>query len=211
MSDLAEPCLSEGAVWADVEFAPCDVLAGRGDHGVALERAGALLAGEVDGCGGEWVGDAWSPRDMLRLRACWTVQAPLGWAVMPARNTWRRPSSMKNSTYSRCSLTVSTWKKSPANTPDACEWRNSVHDGPRRGAGPRRSARMMLRTEVADTATPSLEHSPTIRMYPQRGFSRPRRTTSAMLSWGDRAVAATDVGSSGGARAGDAIASRWPG
>ena len=34
---------------------------------------------------------------------------------------------------------------------------------------------MMLRTEVADTATPSLEHSPTIRMYPQRGFSRPTR------------------------------------
>ena len=31
----------------------------------------------------------------------------------------------------------------------------------------------------ADTATPSLRHSPTIRTYPHRGFSRARRSTSS--------------------------------
>jgi hypothetical protein len=35
---------------------------------------------------------------IVRLRACWTTQAPSGLAVMPARYTRRRDSSMKKST-----------------------------------------------------------------------------------------------------------------
>ena len=31
-----------------------------------------------------------SPRSMSRLRACWVTQAPVGWAVIPGRCTWRR-------------------------------------------------------------------------------------------------------------------------
>jgi hypothetical protein len=53
---------------------------------------------------------------------------------------------------------------------------------PRRGAGPRRWRRRMVRTEVADTLTPSLRHSPTMRTYPQRGFSRARRSTRSVTS-----------------------------
>ncbi len=59
---------------------------------------------------------------------------------------------------------VSTVAKSQASTPDAWARRNCVQDGPpRRGAGPSRCRRRMLRTEVADTVTPSLPASPTIR------------------------------------------------
>jgi hypothetical protein len=38
----------------------------------------------------------------------------------------------------------------------------------------------------ADTATPSLRHSPTIRRYPQRRFSLASRTTSPTTSSGER-------------------------
>ena len=52
------------------------------------------------------------------------------------------------------------------------------------GAGPRRSARMMLRTEVADTATPSLEHSPTIYDRRLMLLSRvPRQDSASFLRW----------------------------
>jgi hypothetical protein len=47
-----------------------------------------------------------------RLRACWVTQAPSGLAVTPARWTHRVSSSMKNSTSSRRSQTVSTVKES---------------------------------------------------------------------------------------------------
>ncbi len=53
---------------------------------------------------------------------------------------------------------------------------------PRRGAGPRWWRRRMVRTEVAETRTPSLLHSPTIRSYPQRGFSRARRAARPAIS-----------------------------
>lgn len=39
-----------------------------------------------------------SPASMRTFRACWTVQAALGWAVMPAKWTRRRSCSMTNST-----------------------------------------------------------------------------------------------------------------
>src|SRR6266540_408201 len=87
---------------------------------------------------------------------------------------------MKNFTYSVRSHVVSTVKKSHANIPCAWARRNSPHDGPpRRGAGPQPAR---LRTDlivVAPTRMPSLRSSPWIRMHPQLGFSRPRRTTSS--------------------------------
>jgi hypothetical protein len=55
-----------------------------------------------------------------QVRACWVTQAPFGWAVTPARWTRRVANSMKNSTYSRCSHTVSTVKKSQATISAAC-------------------------------------------------------------------------------------------
>jgi hypothetical protein len=51
----------------------------------------------------------------------------------------------------------------------------------------------MVRTKVADTDTPSLRHSPTTRRYPQRGFSRARRSTRSATAgssaWRPRPVA----------------------
>jgi hypothetical protein len=56
----------------------------------------------------------------------------------------------------------------------ACARRNAAQLGPpRRGAGSRRWRRRIRRTEVADTWTPSLRHSPTIRTYPTAGSPSP--------------------------------------
>jgi hypothetical protein len=67
----------------------------------------------------------------------------------------------------------------PAIVPAAWARRNCVQVGPpRRGAGPGPWVRRIARTEVADTATPSLRHSPTIRTYPHLGFSFAIRTTN---------------------------------
>jgi hypothetical protein len=58
--------------------------------------------------------------------------------------------------------------------------RNYVQLGPpRRGAGPRRWRRRMVRTEVADIVTPSLRHSLAMRRWPQRALSRASRSTSS--------------------------------
>src|SRR6266516_4807316 len=71
-------------------------------------------------------------------RACWVTQPPLGFAVQPARCTRRLESSMKKSTYSRCSRTVSTVKKSTASMLYACARRNARQERPARlPAGPR--------------------------------------------------------------------------
>jgi len=52
---------------------------------------------------------------MVRIpAACGVTHSPVGWAVIPARWTRRVPCSMTNSTYTRWSDTVSTWKKSVA-------------------------------------------------------------------------------------------------
>jgi len=82
----------------------------------------------------------WS-RSISRFRAAWVTQAPVGWAVTPARPT------------------VSTVRTSQARAPAAWARRNCVQLGPpRRGAGPRRCRRRMLRTDVAETFTPSLRY-----------------------------------------------------
>src|SRR6266540_1040681 len=116
----------------------------------------------------------------VRLRACWRIQTPSGLAVTPASRTRRDPCSMKNNTYSVRSQAVSTVKKSQANIPCAWARRNSPHDGPpRRGAGPQPERRRTDLIVVAPTRMPSLRSSPWIRIHPQLGFSRPRRTTSS--------------------------------
>src|ERR1700730_18509856 len=118
----------------------------------------------------------------------WVTHSPVGWVVTPPSHTRRRSSSMKKRTYIRVSPTVSTVKKSHASTPAAWERRNWVQLGPLRlGAGPKPCRRRMLRTEVADTFVPSLAHSPQIRRYPQREFSRASRSTSS-TSAGSRPV-----------------------
>jgi hypothetical protein len=60
-----------------------------------------------------------SPRSMSRLRACWAVHVPSGWAVTPRTWTRRVLTSMTNSTYRRLRKIVSTWKKSQARRPSA--------------------------------------------------------------------------------------------
>ena len=77
-----------------------------------------------------------SPRVRARLRACCTVQSPVGCAVTPPRCIRRVLCSMNTSTYSRFSSTVSTCRKSTARIPAAWACRNCRHVGPeRRGAG----------------------------------------------------------------------------
>jgi hypothetical protein len=86
-----------------------------------------------------------------RLRACWATQAALGLAVTPARWTRRVSSSMKNSTYSRRSVAVSTVKKSHARMPAACWWRNARQVvAVRRGAGSRPWRCSVVRIAVAE-------------------------------------------------------------
>src|SRR5271165_3016237 len=60
-----------------------------------------------------------SPRSMIRLRACWAVHPPSGWAVTPRTCTCRVFTSMTNSTYRRLRKIVSTWKRSQASRPSA--------------------------------------------------------------------------------------------
>ena len=54
---------------------------------------------------------------MRRFRACWATHSPTGCAVTPSTWTRRVATSIANSTYSRRNKTVSTVKKSTANTP----------------------------------------------------------------------------------------------
>jgi hypothetical protein len=62
----------------------------------------------------------------------------------------------------------------------ACVRKNARHDERvRRGAGPRPASRSILRTEVAETKMPRPLSSPTIRLYPQCGFSSVRRRISS--------------------------------
>lgn len=108
-----------------------------------------------------------SSRDMTRLRACWVVHGPSGWAVTPARKTWRRSSSMKNRTYSRCRRTVSTVKRSHASTPAPWDLRNSTQmrqrlpllaafAGPSRDLAVSLLARCSLRSRAGGLRCPAL-------------------------------------------------------
>jgi hypothetical protein len=136
-------------------------LDGRADHRDALspedlvegvaELGVAVVTRNRNGCS--------SPSRMIRLRACWATQLPSG---------------------SRCRRrTRSTVRKSQASTLDACARKNGRHDEcVRCGAGGRPASSSTLRTEVAETRMPRPLSSPTIRLYPQCGFSSARRGIS---------------------------------
>ena len=118
-----------------------------------------------------------------RFRACWVTQAESGRLVVPATRTRLVESSMKNSTYSVFSNTVSTVKKSQASAPPPCARRNSLHVGPvRRGACPRPARRRIRRIVVAPTTIASFRSSPWILTQPHLGFSLPRRRMSSVTS-----------------------------
>src|SRR6266511_1999194 len=80
----------------------------------------------------------------------------------------------------RCKKAVSTVRKSQANVVAACWRKNTRHDRrTRSGAGGRRPSISTLRTVVGETTTPRPLSSPTIRRYPQCGFSLARRRINA--------------------------------
>jgi hypothetical protein len=82
-------------------------------------------------------------------------------AVTPARWTRRVPTSMKNSTYSLRSHTVSTVKKSHAMIPAAYSRRNAFQVVvARRGTESRPWRRSVVRIAVAETRIPSCCSSP---------------------------------------------------
>ena len=144
---------------------------------------------------------------MSRLRACWVVQSPVGCFVMRARRTRRVSSSIKNSTYQRRNMMVSTVKKSVATIAPVWDAMNCHPDGPvRSGVGPRSAVRRIFHTVDAAIQWPSLTSSPWMRRYPHVGFSSFNRNTNRRhASAGDLPVT---VGSTGVRRDDDADQSR---
>jgi hypothetical protein len=102
-----------------------------------------------------------SPRSMTTLRACWVVHSAVGWPVTPTICTRRVAISITNKTYNRRSAMVSTWKKSVANSPDACAGRNVRQlVSTSRGAGPILPAARIRRMVLAPTRWPRPTSSP---------------------------------------------------
>ena len=82
-----------------------------------------------------------------KLRAAWVVHGPVGFVVIPPRCTLRVPISMKNRTWSRRSVAVSTHAKSVAMMPFAWVRMNCAHVGPvRSGVGSIPAARRIVHT-----------------------------------------------------------------
>src|SRR5258708_34435318 len=52
-----------------------------------------------------------APRSIRRLRICWGVHSPSGWAVAPRMQTDREPTSMTNKQYSRWGVTAPSTRK----------------------------------------------------------------------------------------------------
>jgi hypothetical protein len=127
-----------------------------------------------------------APRVSARLRACCTVQSPVGCAVMPPRRIRRVPCSMNTSTYRRLRSTVSTCRKSAASIPAAWACGNCRHVGPdRRGAGSMPAARRISHTVDGATFTPSFVSSPWIRRCKNAGetLNRVFERHSRRLTW----------------------------
>src|SRR5258708_9795839 len=144
--------------------------------GDAVERRGELAVPVTD----QEPELARSPRSMRRLRACWTVQAPAGWAVMPRTCTVLVWISMTKKTYTRRSSTVSTCGKSRARMPDAWLARNCRQvGGARRGAGPRPAAARIRRIVPPPPGVPGRSVRPGCASIPQRWLCRDRCSTSA--------------------------------
>ena len=126
-----------------------------------------------------------SPRSIRRLRICWVVHGPSGFAVTPRICTYREPTSITKKQYRRCKVTAqSTWKKSVARMVAAWACRNcrQVVSVFRFGAGGIRRALRTRRIVEAPTRWPSLSSSPWMRWYPQPWFSVASRSMSAVIS-----------------------------
>jgi hypothetical protein len=116
-ADGADELLSDRIRRRSADRRPDDLYAFALEHGVEVTRERAVAV--ADGAGVDR-----SLGVQANCRACWMTHSPLGFAVQPARCTRRLPSSMKKSTYSRCSRTVSTVKKSTASMLCACARKN---------------------------------------------------------------------------------------
>src|SRR5436190_9523874 len=101
---------------------------------------------------------------------------------------------MKNRTYRRFKNTVSTVRKSHSRMLAACRRRNSAQlDSSRRGAGPIPSRLRISQPVLPASETPSPTSSPSIRRYPQPGFSPARRTTSSRTTLRRRRTTGTTM------------------
>lgn len=69
MADLIEARVGEDASGPDEDLAPGDVLAGFGDHRVALEGSGIAASGEVDCGAGQGSGHTAAPKTGTRREA----------------------------------------------------------------------------------------------------------------------------------------------
>jgi hypothetical protein len=108
--------------------------------------------------------------------------------------TRRLPSSMKKSTYSRCSQIVSTVKKSTASMLRRCARTNSRQViPPRVPAGPRPAARSHVRTVVAETAMPRPLFADNALITPPRVVSRETDNQRSDLAADRRAPRSTRV------------------
>jgi len=124
-----------------------------------------------------------SPSRIMRFRAAWVVQGPVGLAVIPRRWTRLVACSMTNSTCNRLSNTVSTQAKSVAMMPVAWERMNCAHVGPVRSrVGLIPAALRIFQTVEAAMVCPSRRSSPWMRRYPQAGFSPANRMIKARTS-----------------------------
>jgi predicted transposase YbfD/YdcC len=126
-----------------------------------------------------------SPRPISRLRACWAVHSPVGWAVTPRMCTRRVPISITKDTCRRPRNTVPACRKSHARIPDAWEVRNCRQVGDtRRGAGVRPASARIRRIVPSPVRCPGPGSSPWMRRCPQRGFRLATCRTSSRISSG---------------------------
>lgn len=124
----------------------------------------------VSKAGEYWPAPSWTTNRnglstlVRKFRAAWVVQAPVGVAVFPARCTRRVPISMKNRTWRRWRVAVSTEQKSVAITARAWVRMNCAHVGPvRLGVGSSPASRRIFHTLEGATVSPRRNGSPWMR------------------------------------------------
>jgi hypothetical protein len=114
------------------------------------------------------------PSAISRFRACWATHSPTGCDVTPSTWTRRVAASITNRTYSRFRKTVSTVKKSTANTPLAWARRNCRQlMADRVGAASTPAQCRMAHMVLAPSLHPSRHSSPWMRRYPRSGSPWP--------------------------------------
>ncbi len=120
---------------------------------------------------------------IARLRACWRIQRRVHLAGVTANPDGVLAAHLVRAVLRRARVARElhvTVVEEEAHVLWAR--RNSLHDGPRRGAGPKPERLRIDLIVVAPTLMPSLRNSPWMRTQPQLGFSRPRRNTSSRIA-----------------------------